>query len=87
VANDRCFVCGHFLGASPRSSEWAFEFCPCCGSQFGYQDASPGAVSKSRLKWLSGGARWHKTDLEPQGWSLARAQAQLQLAPALEPLS
>ncbi len=84
---DRCFVCGYFLGDSPRGSAWAFEYCPCCGSQFCYYDASPKAVLNSRSKWLSGGAKWSSKECEPEGWSLSAAQAQVALAPAFEPMT
>ncbi len=49
------------------------EICPCCGIQFGYDDADPRSRfdvhAAWRAKWLDAGARWwSSTRREPVGW-------------------
>ncbi|WP_211263927.1 hypothetical protein [Streptosporangium amethystogenes] len=50
----------------------SFEICPCCGVEFGYEDATPQAVSAHRRDWLAAGATWSAPSREPPGWDLER---------------
>jgi hypothetical protein len=59
IAN--CRVCGY----EPEDPPWGtdgrtplFEYCPCCGVEWGYQDATPIGVERFRAKWLESGAPW-----------------------------
>lgn len=59
-----CRVCGY----EPEGPPWGedgrtptFEICPCCGVEWGYQDATPIGVDRYRSGWLQSGAQW--TDL------------------------
>jgi len=69
-----CRVCGY----APADPPWgvdgstpSFEICPCCGVEFGYEDATPGGVRRYRELWLSTGGRW--SDDSAPGDGLATA--------------
>lgn len=61
-----CPVCGYDELKQPPTFDM---ICPCCGTQFGYDDF---AVSHEDIRgaWLQSGAAWfsHKTP-PPPGWS------------------
>lgn len=62
-----CPVCGlKGLPDSPRDEfgEPSFEICPCCGIQFGYDDAT---VSHEELgrRWMADGMKWFSTCTSP----------------------
>lgn len=67
-----CPVCGYpGLDEPPVDSYGcpSFAICPCCGTEFGYEDAT---LSHERLrqKWLANGAKWFSsTTAPPMGWS------------------
>jgi len=69
----RCSVCGYRLDTPPWGIDGknpTFDFCPCCGVQFGYQDCLQAAVEKQRARWLAGGARWSEPSEMPADWNL-----------------
>lgn len=43
-----------------------FEICPCCGTEFGYDDASA-SFEDLREAWISGGCVWWNGK-PPEGW-------------------
>jgi len=47
-----------------------YDYCPCCGVEFGYQDATLLGARNFRAKWLAGGAEWASPDERPSGWHL-----------------
>jgi hypothetical protein len=61
-----CPVCGFGLWFEPwREGSPADEICPCCGIQFGYDDAAGGRVEaregvyrRWREKWVRAGMPW-----------------------------
>ncbi|MFW2513982.1 hypothetical protein ACNI3K_09410 [Demequina sp. SO4-13] len=66
-----CRVCGLELPEPP----WGFDgntpdydYCPCCGVEFGYQDATPAGARRFRAKWLVNGAQWASSDERPGRW-------------------
>lgn len=62
--NYTCPVCGFAL---PYAAE-AFHICPCCGTEFGYDDARR-LHSDLRAQWLRNGARWWSpVGLPPDNW-------------------
>jgi hypothetical protein len=78
----RCRVCGLEL----REPPWGFDgttplydYCPCCGVEFGYQDATPAGARRFREAWVASGAEWAGPDERPTGWDLG---AQLEHVPA-----
>jgi hypothetical protein len=72
-----CFVCGLDLtgldelpwgedGDSPT-----FNYCPCCGVEFGYGDATIEAAKTWRDTWLASGGDWVKSTRRPGQWDAA----------------
>jgi hypothetical protein len=56
-----CRVCGY----EPKNRPWGgdgrsptYEICPCCGVEYGYEDATRVAVLRYREAWLEAGADW-----------------------------
>lgn len=47
-----------------------FDICPCCGCEFGYDDATPQAGERYRLSWIKKGAEWFVPHLKPSNWNL-----------------
>ena len=56
----------------------SFDICACCGTEFGYEDATLTAIRNYRQEWLRNGARWWDPKLQPEGWNL---EAQLDCIP------
>lgn len=74
-----CFVCGLDLGGVDENAPWGdsgidptFEFCPCCGTEFGYQDATLEAARAQRTRWADDGYRWMDDSRKPSGWDATR---------------
>lgn len=67
-----CPVCGYDgLNEPPYDihGSASFEICPCCGTEFGYQDAT---VSHAilRQRWIDGGMHWSSDfGFPPEGWN------------------
>jgi transcription elongation factor Elf1 len=70
-----CPVCGFNELPEPAYDETgtsSFEICPCCGTEFGYDDSSV-KHSELRKKWISAGAKWwSKAQRTPLGWNAAQ---------------
>jgi hypothetical protein len=67
----RCRVCGLEHSDPPWGIDGrtpSYEYCACCGVEFGYGDATPGAARKTRSRWLATGAEWADADERPCGW-------------------
>jgi len=66
-----CPVCGfNSLDEPPYDEEGCatFSICPCCGNEFGYDDASA-KYSKLRKKWIEEGmVWWSETQPPPANW-------------------
>jgi predicted RNA-binding Zn-ribbon protein involved in translation (DUF1610 family) len=75
-----CPVCGFTGLAEPAYDEHrsaSFEICPCCGTEFGNDDATR-SHADLRAAWLAGGARWYSRAVAPPpDW---RAMDQLRAA-------
>ena len=69
-----CPVCGYPDLEEPawdiNTGAPSFDVCPCCGCEFGYEDAT--AIGKNRhlVKWVKSGANWFEPDLKPENWNL-----------------
>lgn len=48
----------------------SFNICDCCGTEFGYEDATIVAIKRTREKWLSKGAKWSEPKAKPKDWVL-----------------
>lgn len=67
-----CPVCG-FIGLDePPYDETgcpSYVICPCCGTEFGYDDTTA-AHRELRIRWISGGMLWwSKREPPPSGWN------------------
>ncbi|WP_320669551.1 hypothetical protein [Patulibacter defluvii] len=79
---DRCRVCGLAQSTPPWGEGGrtpTYEYCPCCGTEFDYQDATLVAVLRQRRAWLSAGGAWSDPNAMPVGW---RLDEQLRAIPA-----
>jgi hypothetical protein len=68
-----CRVCGYFYGDYIWGEDGrtpSFEICPCCGTEFGYHDATLDAIKKNRKQWVEKGAPWFDEKKKPSQWSL-----------------
>jgi hypothetical protein len=82
----RCRVCGLIQSEPPWGMDGkspTFDFCPCCGVEFGYGDASPEAIRRWRQKWIAEGKKWDSPDKKPANWDW---QEQLSHASDLQPI-
>jgi transcription elongation factor Elf1 len=73
-----CPVCGFpGLEEPPYDDTGAatFGICPCCGVEFGYDDAKR-SHAELREQWIKAGMKWRQ-DKPPTGWD---AKAQLRAA-------
>ncbi|AZP22775.1 hypothetical protein EJC51_46085 [Streptomyces aquilus] len=69
----RCRVCGLEQDDPPWGEDGlvpTFEICVCCGSEFGYEDATLAGVLRKRAAWLAAGAKWESPRFKPDGWDL-----------------
>ncbi len=81
--NDKmaCRVCGLMQLEPPYGEDGKspnYDYCSCCGVEFGYQDFSLKGVAHYRKKWLEGGANWFHGVEKPAQWS---AEEQLKNVP------
>lgn len=61
-----CPVCGYAEMPYPPESH---EICPCCGTEFGYDDFTR-SYQELRDKWLAGGGAWFSpVHNPPDGWN------------------
>jgi hypothetical protein len=67
-----CPVCGYAKLKEPPYDEYGcatYSICPCCGTEFGYDDSSKTHTSL-REKWIALGMPWWSTYISPpDGWS------------------
>ena len=69
----KCRICGYLNAEQPWGADGLtpnFDICPCCGVEFGYEDATPKAILNYRSKWLAKGAPWGNKGAMPEGWDL-----------------
>lgn len=56
-----CRVCGYFSEDPPWGLDGrcpTYEYCPCCGVEWGYQDSLPTSADRFRAEWLRHGGLW-----------------------------
>ena len=69
----RCRVCGWLHRDPPWGVDGIsplFDYCPCCGMEHGYQDATPAGARRYRAEWRAGGAEFSERDEQPCCWDL-----------------
>jgi len=64
-ASSTCPVCG-FPGMPEPASD--YHICPCCGTEFGYDDFTR-SHAHLRALWLQRGAPWFAPEYRPENWS------------------
>ncbi|MBI2263630.1 MAG: hypothetical protein HYU64_00430 [Armatimonadetes bacterium] len=69
-----CPICGYpDLKEPPWGKDGAtpsYDICPCCGCEFGYEDARPEGADKFRQKWIEGGGTWFEPKKRPEAWDM-----------------
>lgn len=68
-----CRVCGLLQQTppwGPAGNKPSFNICPCCGTEFGYDDATLAGVMRKRAIWRDEGAEWFIPAEKPANWSL-----------------
>lgn len=69
-----CPVCGY---DQLRSAPANHMICPCCGTQFGYDDYAE-SHSALRQNWMSAGCKWFSRQTPPPAnWSVGSARVQM----------
>lgn len=75
-----CRVCGLRLTDPPwgyDNQTPLFEFCPCCGVEFGYQDSTLKGIREFREQWLKNGGKWDDESERIDNWNLEEQLKQL----------
>ena len=67
-----CRVCG-FENQNPpwgpKGKDPSRSICPCCGSEFGYDDATEAGIKSARERWFNDGCEWFVEGLKPMRWT------------------
>jgi hypothetical protein len=82
LSNTHCRVCGYALDFAPwgeDDSSPTWEICPCCGTEFGYEDSTIIGTKQARQQWIENGATWFDNTEKPSNWDLG---AQLNTIPS-----
>ena len=71
-----CRVCGFIdpEGEPPWGADNntpTFDFCLCCGVEFGVEDSSYETMKQFRRNWLRAGAKWDEPKTKPANWNVA----------------
>ncbi len=75
-----CRVCGFEAEDEPWGPDGTiptFDYCPCCGVEWGYQDSSEAGIAMYRAKWIGQGARWSDSKVEGDGMTTEARLARL----------
>ena len=76
-----CPVCGYPGLDEPawdnKYGTPSYNICPCCGCEFGYEDATPKAKDSYLRIWIHNGAPWRKPELKSQEWNLKNQLAHI----------
>jgi len=65
-----CRVCGYFSDDPPWGLDGrcpTYEYCPCCGVEWGYQDSLPASVERFRSEWVQRGGTWTNRTIPADG--------------------
>ena len=64
----RCRLCGCKQLEPPWEEDGesaSFRMCPCCATEFGYEDNNMKALIYNRKIWVEGGMKWFLIDEKP----------------------
>lgn len=73
LKNNNCRICGFHSATPPWGEDGKtpiFDYCPCCGVEHGYQDASPAGAKRFRGSWIESGSKWDDESMMPTNWNL-----------------
>ena len=68
-----CRICGLYIEDKPWGEDGncpTYEYCPCCGVEFGYQDYTIESAINYRKQWIANGSKWADLKEKPENWSL-----------------
>ena len=73
-----CRVCGlEYSAEDAEDLPWgpdekvpSYNFCACCGVEFGYGDFTPTGARRWRSLWLERDAKWDDPKFMPTDWDL-----------------
>ena len=71
-----CRVCGNIHYSFPWGEfgdTASFEICACCGTTFGYEDATLNSIKKKRKEWIQTGAKWFTPKEKPDNWLMEKS--------------
>ena len=89
ISKHQCPVCGYgpLMSQPWQDEEPSDEICPCCGTQFGYDDfattdaARQARHDKLRKNWIASGCSWFsRSRRPPAGWNAAEQLRGLECA-------
>ncbi|MEM5370068.1 hypothetical protein V4C53_29075 [Paraburkholderia azotifigens] len=72
---NNCRVCGYELAYPPWGDDGedpSWEICPCCGTEFGYEDCTPVSAKRKREQWIAAGCPWFDRKKKSLDWDLKR---------------
>ena len=72
---NNCRVCGYTLKVSPWGEDEqtpSWEICPCCGTEFEYEDNTIKSVKIKRTDWIKKGEKWFDEKENPNDWSFEK---------------
>jgi hypothetical protein len=82
IKEHHCRVCGLYNEDPPWGDDGNspnYEFCPCCGIEFGNQDYTIESAKANRSKWINKGAIWDSPKEKPDDWNLEEQLKQIPL--------
>jgi hypothetical protein len=70
-----CRICGLRQSEPPwglNGKSPSYEFCSCCGVEFGNEDYSLESIKEFRSTWILNGSRWFREGEMPADWRIER---------------
>lgn len=68
-----CRVCGYvFTDFQPWGSDGetaSFAHCPCCFTEFGFDDVKIEVIRERRRQWAAQGYLWYEPSKKPEDWN------------------
>jgi hypothetical protein len=68
-----CRVCGYlFTGFQPWGDDGetaSFSYCPCCFTEFGFDDIRTELIREKRRQWIDKGYLWYEINKKPADWN------------------
>ena len=71
MSEHNCRICGLYIEDVPWGKDGncpTYDFCPCCGVEFGHEDYTNESIKRYREKWIGEGANWVNPKEKPDGW-------------------